>query len=70
MSAPKQPVPTQHEPRVPGGQLDEPEIRDDHPKVDHPNKPFRTPSKNKTHPAPEVGTDGDASKRSSPERED
>jgi hypothetical protein len=28
------------------------------PRRDHPGKPFRTPSKNKTHPAPEVGTDG------------
>ena len=37
----------QHEPRVPGGQADEPAVRQDHPK-----KPFRTPSKNKTHPRP------------------
>ncbi len=44
----------QHEPRLPGGQTDEPELR-----PDHPGKPFRTPSKNKTHPAPEIGTDGD-----------
>ena len=28
------------------------------PPRDHPNKPFRTPNKTKTHPAPEVGTDG------------
>ena len=28
------------------------------PARDHPNKPFRTPNKTKTHPAPEVGTDG------------
>lgn len=25
---------------------------------DHPNKPFRTPNKTKTHPAPDVATDG------------
>ena len=25
---------------------------------DPPGKPFRTPNKTKTHPAPEVGTDG------------
>jgi hypothetical protein len=43
----------QHEPRVPGGKIDEPGLR-----PDHPNKPFRTPSKNKTHAAPETGTDG------------
>lgn len=48
----------QHEPRVPGGKADEPGVRQD-----HPNKPFRTPSKNKTHPAPEVGTDGDPEAR-------
>jgi hypothetical protein len=70
MSDPKLSAETQHEPRVPGGQLDEPDIRDDHPKVDHPKKPFRTPSKNKTHPAPEVGTDGDASKRPQPAQRD
>ena len=58
MPATKQPASTQHEPRVPGGAADEPEQRDDHPKVDHPGKPFRTPGKNKTHPAPEVATDG------------
>jgi len=28
------------------------------PARDHPNKPFRTPNKTKTHPAPEIGTDG------------
>jgi hypothetical protein len=28
------------------------------PARDHPNKPFRTPGKTRTHPAPEVGTDG------------
>jgi len=44
----------QHEPRVPGATADEQEGRD------HPNKPFRTPNKNKTHPAPERGTDGEA----------
>ena len=43
----------QHEPRVPGGQADEDAKRD------HPGKPFRTPNKTKTHPAPETGTDGD-----------
>jgi hypothetical protein len=48
----------QHEPRVPGGKIDEPGM---HP--DHPNKPFRTPSKNKTHAAPEAGTDGDPEAR-------
>ena len=48
----------QHEPRVPGGQIDEPGNRPDHPK-----KPFRTPSKNKSHPAPESGTDGDPGMR-------
>ena len=48
----------QHEPRTPGGHADEPGIRED-----HPQKPFRTPSKNKTHPAPEVGTDGDPDRK-------
>jgi len=48
----------QHEPRVPGGKADEPGMR-----PDHPNKPFRTPSKNKTHDAPDVGTDGDPEAR-------
>jgi len=33
------------------------------PQEDHPNKPFRTPSKNQSHPAPETGADGDSSKR-------
>jgi hypothetical protein len=32
------------------------------PQEDHPNKPFRTPSKNQSHPAPETGADGDVSK--------
>ena len=41
----------QHEPRVPGAQADEA-------KPDHPGKPFRTPNKTKTHPAPDVATDG------------
>jgi hypothetical protein len=36
------------------------------PGPDHPNKPFRTPTKTRTHPAPEVGTDG----LKSPEKED
>lgn len=27
-------------------------------KSDPPGKPFRTPNKNKTHPAPETATDG------------
>lgn len=58
MPATKQPASTQHEPRVPGGKSEEPDRRDDHPKVDPPGKPFRTPGKNKTHPAPEVATDG------------
>jgi hypothetical protein len=48
----------QHEPRVPGGKVDEPGLRQD-----HPNKPFRTPSKNKTHAAPDTGTDGDPDAR-------
>ncbi len=43
----------QHDPRVPGALADEKESRD------HPNKPFRTPNKNKTHPAPERATDGE-----------
>lgn len=38
----------QHEPRVPG---------------DPPGKPFRTPNKTKTHPAPERGTDGEPKPR-------
>jgi hypothetical protein len=42
-----------HDPRVPGAHADEQEGRD------HPNKPFRTPNKTKTHPAPERGTDGE-----------
>jgi hypothetical protein len=45
--------PAQHEPRVPGGKSDEDEKRDP------PGKPFRTPNKTKTHPAPETATDGD-----------
>jgi hypothetical protein len=44
----------QHEPRVPGARSDEPGER-----LDHPKKPFRTPSKNKTHAAPDHATDGD-----------
>lgn len=44
--------PRQHEPRVPGAQADEEAKRD------HPRKPFRTPGKNKSHPAPDVATDG------------
>jgi hypothetical protein len=28
------------------------------PQNDHPKKPFRTPGKNRTHPAPDIGTDG------------
>lgn len=43
----------QHTPRVPGDRRDEPDIRGD-----HPGKPFRTPNKTKTHPAPERATDG------------
>jgi hypothetical protein len=48
----------QHEPRAPGARADEPGLRQDHPK-----KPFRTPSKNKTHAAPDVATDGDPEMR-------
>ena len=50
----------QHEPRIPGGQADEDAKRD------HPGKPFRTPNKTKTHPAPETGTDGDPREKSPP----
>lgn len=45
--------PPQHEPRVPGEKPDESGAV-----PDHPNKPFRTPNKTKTHPAPERATDG------------
>jgi hypothetical protein len=48
----------QHDPRVPGGKTDEPDIRQD-----HPNKPFRTPNKTKTHPAPDCATDGEPAPR-------
>ena len=51
---PRLPANTQHEPRVPGGKLDEKE------RSDPPGKPFRTPNKTKTHPAPHHGTDGEA----------
>lgn len=40
----------QHTPRVPG-ELDK--------NADLPGKPFRTPNKTKTHPAPERATDGE-----------
>ena len=30
---------------------------------DHPGKPFRTPNKTKTHPAPERATDGEPKPR-------
>jgi hypothetical protein len=40
---------TPHEPRVPGGKTDE---------VAPPKKPFPTPGKNMSEPAPHVGTDG------------
>ncbi len=48
----------QHEPRVPGAKTDEADAR-----RDHPGKPFRTPNKTKTHPAPERGTDGEPKPR-------
>lgn len=48
----------QHTPRVPGEQGDDAEAR-----RDHPNKPFRTPNKTKTHPAPERATDGEPKSR-------
>jgi hypothetical protein len=51
----------QHEPRVPGGKPDE-DV-----KPDPPGKPFRTPNKTKTHPAPETGTDGDPPEKPKPE---
>ncbi|MDP3736608.1 MAG: hypothetical protein Q8R02_04415 [Hyphomonadaceae bacterium] len=40
---------TPHEPRAPGDKTDE---------TAPPKKPFRTPGKNMTEPAPHVGTDG------------
>lgn len=43
----------QHTPRAPGARTDEADSRD------HPNKPFRTPNKNKSRPAPERATDGE-----------
>jgi hypothetical protein len=43
----------QHEPRVPGG------LPDERVKYDHPGKPFRTPNKNATHPAPDRAADGE-----------
>jgi hypothetical protein len=43
----------QHTPRMPGARADEADGRD------HPNKPFRTPNKNRSHPAPERATDGE-----------
>ncbi|HVY90720.1 MAG TPA: hypothetical protein VG942_17775 [Hyphomonadaceae bacterium] len=52
-SDPKLPANTQHEPRVPGDKRDETEPKDP------PGKPFRTPNKTKTHPAPQHGTDGE-----------
>jgi len=59
MPSPRQPASTQHEPRVPGGRPDEPDMRDDdQPNVDLPGKPFRTPGKSKTHPAPGGAADG------------
>lgn len=48
----------QHEPRVPGGKTDEADAL-----RDHPGKPFRTPNKTKTHPAPERATDGEPKPR-------
>ena len=42
----------QHTPRVPGDQSGET-------RADPPGKPFRTPNKTKTHPAPERATDGE-----------
>jgi hypothetical protein len=47
----------QRDPRVPGPNADEAAP------VDHPNKPFRTPNKTKTHPAPERATDGEPKPR-------
>lgn len=47
----------QHDPRLPGAQSDETAP------LDHPNKPFRTPNKTKTHPAPERATDGEPKPR-------
>jgi hypothetical protein len=59
MPSPRQPASTQHEPRVPGGRPDEPDMRDDdQPNVDLPGKPFRTPAKSKTHPAPGAAAGG------------
>lgn len=40
---------TPHDPRAPGGKTDE---------AAPPKKPFRTPNKNMSEPAPHVGTDG------------
>lgn len=48
----------QHEPRVPGDQTDTQAER-----RDPPGKPFRTPNKTKTHPAPERATDGEPKPR-------
>ena len=39
------------------------------PARDHPNKPFRTPNKTKTHPAPQVGTDGERPSSAQPPEE-
>ncbi len=50
----------QHDPRVPGQQTDEHEQG-----LDHPGKPFRTPNKTKTRPAPEKGTDGEPTRKES-----
>jgi hypothetical protein len=58
MANPRDPHPPRasaprHEPRAAGRPADEPVKRDP------PGKPFRTPAKNKTHPAPETATDAD-----------
>jgi hypothetical protein len=47
--------------------MDEEAPRPPSPPRDHPNKPFRTPNKTKTHPAPEVGTDGRRPSQDKPE---
>ena len=48
----------QHAPRTPGEQIDEAKTS-----RDHAGKPFRTPNKTKTHPAPERATDGEPKSR-------
>jgi hypothetical protein len=48
---------TQHEPKS------KPEAESEKARQDHPGKPFRTPNKTKTHPAPERATDGEPKPR-------